>query len=293
MENNTIYSKQNEVHPQALLLAQRVIYSKAKTWSIGVLIFAIALFVAQFFKIHLGDWLGYVSLFSGFIIWLLDKKTTTNIETAAKIQEAFDTEVFDLPWNDAKIGTRVPKETILEATANKKVPADFQNWYSPAALSNLAPNLAILLCQRYNASYEFRLKKRFANLLLAFLVGFVVVLIALGIYYDLRLKTWVLEWLMPALGIIYKVYDLHDSFREVGKKQGDVFEECESEINTYKKTRILPSFERLRLIQDKIYKYRNQKSLVPDLVYNLSRTGYDATITKATEDIITELQNLR
>lgn len=286
-------NEQNSEQGLRLLLAQRRTYTKAKLWSYAVLALGFVLFVAQFFKgyvSNLGEPLSYLGLLSGLIIWLFDKTATTKaVEKAAKIQEEFDTRVFNLPWNESKVGSKIPKESILEAAGNGKAPDNLRNWYEPDTLSSIQPNIAILLCQRYNASWEFRLKKRFAVLMNCLFWLFIIGILAAGIWLNYSLKEWVLTMLAPAIGLLYKIYDLHDAFKETGKDQEAVFEECEKEIESFKKTKIPPSSERLRLIQDKIYKYRNQKSLVPDWLYNLSRIGDQTRITKATAEIIDEL----
>ena len=288
-------NEQNSEENLRLLVAQRKTYTKAKWWSYSVLTFGFLAFIAQFFKDRvpdLGVWLSYVGLLSGLIVWLFDKATLKIVEKAAKIQEQFDTNVFNLPWNESKAGAKISKESILEAAGDNKPPDDLLDWYAPNTLSNIHSNLAILLCQRYNSSWEFRLKKRFAVFMNCIFWLFIIGILVAGVWLNFSLKEWILVMLAPASGLLYKIYDLQDAFKETGRDQESVFEECEKEIESFKNTKIPPSVERLRLIQDKIFKYRSQKSLIPDWIYNLSRLGYQTRTTKATSDIITELNKI-
>jgi len=286
-------NEQNSEKNLRFLVAQRRLYSKAKLGSYAMLFFGLLVFLAQFLKPtfpELNEYLTYLGFFSLPAIWLMDKATGKWIESAAKVQEEFDTQVFGMVWNESKAGGKLSKETVLEAAGNDAPPDDLKNWYEPQSLETIPSNLAVLLCQRYNASYEFRLKQRFARLLGWIFWLSVIGLMALGLWENGSFKDWLTNLLIPASGLLYKMLDLRTAFDETGKKQEDVFNDCEAEIEAYKKSKSMPPMERLRIFQDKVFEYRKQKSLVPDWLYSISKQGFEGRLTKATAEIIEELK---
>ena len=113
----SIYIKQNSPENIKLLAAQRCLYQQAKTlqcWrTIGTVgLAAIAPFVMLVFP--------QSKMVMGMVggLWLLVSKLifedieAGKIKTAAKIQEQFDINLFDLPWNSAISGNKVEPEII-------------------------------------------------------------------------------------------------------------------------------------------------------------------------------------
>ena len=86
----------------------------------------------------------------------------SNKEQAAKIQECFDTDVFDLDWDNVVVGSRPDIGIIAEKSSkfDRKNPnyTGFYDWYTPKAANYTYPH-SIVLCQQQNLCWDNYLRK--------------------------------------------------------------------------------------------------------------------------------------
>lgn len=182
---NTISTTQNQPDNLKLLAAQRQLYSEEKTrmavWIGATLIIAVTgsgvvqaltpyVPLAAFFAIVLA------SVEIGYLRTLSEKRAN-----AAKIQELFDCNVLELPWNKFLAGKRPAQDIIDEAVASfmkKNGEAGWnklKNWYT-----TFDPNQPIhearLVCQRENLVWDGKIKRTYATILYL-VVGLIAVLL--------------------------------------------------------------------------------------------------------------------
>ncbi len=141
--DNGIISRQNLAGNISLLAAQRSLYSRAKKLA-GVQAFVAGITpvvgaIAVAINPSVDVWAAFVGIVVAFFdtAWL-DPRQSKLRTLAAKVQEEFDCNVLQLPWNDALAGRHPSPEDIHEA-AGEHTPssaAPLENWY-PRAVASL------------------------------------------------------------------------------------------------------------------------------------------------------------
>jgi hypothetical protein len=94
-------------------------------------------------------------------------------DLAARIQESFDCEVLDLPWQEIMVGQRPAGEAITEwgsLKAGESYDAHkLKNWY-PTEIVSRDVSYARAICQRTNCWWDARLRRRYAAWWMAIVV---------------------------------------------------------------------------------------------------------------------------
>lgn len=215
------------------------------------------------------------------------------VKTAARIQEQFDTEVFQLPWNQFVVGSRVDPEVIRSVTrkpttANQR--KDLEGWYDHCVGSVPLP-LGRLICQRTNITYDMRVRKTFAWGLLISAILMVVFLLHHGLDEDLSVHELILTILVPFMPFAAFVLREH-------RKQSDTVESLttqKSEVDKlWAKALKTPDSNELgqdsRNLQDAIYRNRTSNPLVYDWVYWLMRKLNEDSARHAAETLVAEVK---
>jgi hypothetical protein len=272
-----INSNQNEKHCQSLLAAQRIIYKEAKklrtTRVIGSFGFAIlapiTILLMPDFKIGLGI-SGGIWTIIGF---LLSNRESNKVKEAAIIQEEFDTYTFDLDWNNIQCGTKVSNEIIHSSASKYLDKTDLLNWYGD--LTGISNNLAILICQRSNLVWDWRLRKQFAWTLIIFILVVFGTGIGIALYDKLTVASYLIAILLPsASAFILSIKEIKEHFDSAKSK-----ELLEKKINSiWEKsmtTLISPSKLDLRQVQDRIFQLRINTALIPDWWYNKLKGDFE------------------
>jgi hypothetical protein len=181
---NRIVELQNK--PQAIkqLAAQAALYSAAKTVFSIQLILGVPVVVAvalaalaldkQWFGLPKKD-IAHLVGASGMLFALLDifmwnPIITRYREQAAKIQQAFDSSVLNLPWNEIAYEKRPDPEDI-EVWAKKNRfytsgSSKYADWYR-IEVSELPAEVARLVCQRSNCWWDMDLRRRYNRIIYA------------------------------------------------------------------------------------------------------------------------------
>jgi hypothetical protein len=179
---NRIVELQNK--PQAIkqLAAQAALYSAAKTvfsvqliLSVPVVVFVALAALAldkQWFGLPKKD-IAHLVGASGMFFALLDVFVWNPIisgyrEKAAKIQQAFDSSVLNLPWNEIAYEKRPDPEDIeVWAKKNKfftNGSGRYENWYR-IEVNDLPAEVARLVCQRSNCWWDMDLRRRYNRMI--------------------------------------------------------------------------------------------------------------------------------
>lgn len=168
---NIIATTQNQDDHLTLLAAQRQLYSEEKRrmalWAV------VTLAVAVTGSGVVQAWTPYVPLatFIAIVLAAVEfrylKALTEKRTNAAKIQELFDCNVLELPWNKFLAGRKPAPEVINGAAARFKQAQkekgweQLKNWYT-----SFSPNdplhLARLACQRENLVWDGQIKRNYA-----------------------------------------------------------------------------------------------------------------------------------
>src|SRR2546429_7322325 len=159
---NRIPEVQNQEAQLERLRAQRYLYSCSKIVLGAQAILSGPVALAWSLAVLLSPQLKGIAALWVLVVFLCDFTWLTRLqeawrERAAKIQELFDCDVLELPWNSVKAGIPPTPEEI-HGNADKYIRADdgstpVENWYPPA-VGALPLGVARIVCQRANCWWD-------------------------------------------------------------------------------------------------------------------------------------------
>ena len=271
---NRITQTQNEAKFIEYLKAQRVAYSQCKIYQVFDVISVLMAIVLPIIGMYRTDIVNYLGAFG--VLWTIIYLVTENYrkkktEQGAKIQEQFDTELFEIPWNEILCKNKVNTDTKIDLAKEYKG-NDLSNWYSLEVDSSLPKSIAIILCQRINFSWELKLRKRFVTFLIILLVAYYGIFVGFFVsknigFYDILLL------IAPSLSFL--IYGVQNSLslKNHIKSKNDTLSQIDEILNEYSDNREKPSKGILRQVQDIIYTERTVPEKIPDWFYKLSKSS--------------------
>lgn len=278
---NRITEKQNESKFIEYLKAQRVAYSQCKSYQVFDVISIIMAIILPIIGMLNNDIVNYLGAFG--VLWTIIYLVTENYrnkktEQGAKIQEQFDTELYEIPWNEILCKEKISSDIQIDLATEYKG-NDLLNWYSTEIDSSLPKAIAIVLCQRINFSWELKLRKRYVTFLIILLLTyyglFIIFFISKNIgVYDILLL------IAPSLSfLIYGVQNSINLKNHINSKN-ETLKQIDQILDKYSENREIPSDSTLRQIQDIIYNERTVPEKIPNWFYRLSKsTNEDRTDT--------------
>jgi len=288
---NDIIKRQNEGKFILLLKAMRVAYSQSKLFQIIdfiTILIAIALPLAKIFGSFWINWFDVVAFIFLILYLITEKLRSSKAKLGAKIQEEFDVELFHIDWNDELCGEKATNEDKLKLSKKYKK-KDLENWYS-VEIKNLLPNnIAVLLCQRINLSWEISLKERFCKLLINFLVIYYLVFIGYFVYININIKEAILL-LIPSAPFLAYVFFNYSNISEQIKSKKETRTSIDSDWENYVNNREqIPETQKLRRYQNKIFTNRSKPERIPDWYYNSKRKKDELTTDELIKYMLQEL----
>lgn len=285
--------RQNDPKNIKRLAAQRQIYSDIKFWMIfifvaGVVLPIIVSFAAffinnDFFSTKFGfekiD-IGYIPVFIGIITTIYVELHSNFLKTwkedAAKIQEDFDIDVFNLQWEDTNVGSKPDSGLILKKAKkfNKKNPSynGFLNWYTVKAASFIYPK-SIAFCQQQNLFWDSSLRKNIVFYSKITLTIIVFIVLILGIVNDFTFRgllTNVISLLLPICLFFYKIITEHNETIKEMERLRDINNQLVESIlsNSLSSDEIL---NKCRQLQTAIYIHRKSARPIPNWLHKITR----------------------
>jgi hypothetical protein len=286
---NDITKRQNKPNLIELLKAQRIAYSQCKKFQIFDVISVVIAIIFPLLTIKYPDYQNAINAFG--VLWtasyLLTEFYRKNKTTqGAVIQEQFDTDLYNLKWNEVLCKDKVNIDTIQDL-ASKYSKNDLENWYSSKIDNSLPREISILLCQRINFSWEISQRQKFVTFLS------VIALLYYGIYIVIGFKNNVgffdlLVMLSPSISfLVYSVLNVL-SLRSHVKSKNETLKFIDKELEKFKHNRTsLPTTETIRQIQDVIFTERTVPEKVPDWFYRLNKSKNENFI----DNLIIKIQN--
>jgi hypothetical protein len=289
--------EQNSPPQLRRLAAQRQLYATAKAIFIAQIVLSgpvavVSAFIARAIpstEASIALW-GFIVLLCD-VFWLapwLDRRRTE----AAQVQEAFDCDVLGLHWNEIKVGKRPDPEVVKEqadryARWAMQMPP-LENWYSPTA-DSVPLHIGRVACQRSNCSWDSRLRRRYASLVVVGCVILGVTILVLSFEHNYTLKDFVLKVVAPSAPAIGLCYRQFTEQREAAARLDDLKDHCDglweaglSGIDEEELTR------RSRYLQDEIFESRRRSPLVFDKVFKWLRPSFEAQMTYAVDDLVAD-----
>ncbi|OLY95606.1 hypothetical protein SAMN05444008_1302 [Cnuella takakiae] len=260
-----------------LFKAYSVAYDRAKQLQqIRFIISYVLSIILPLISIVNADYRPYFSIIGGIwamIAFFITIKEKDKIKEAAKIQDEFDTRVFDLMPNETLVGSRFSEWRIKELSAQYKGNEDIKTWYGN--LSHIPYPLNILTSQRSNIIWDWRLRKSYFTALLIALIALFLTGIIVSLVFKLTLAQYIISVFLPGasafiLGIkeLLEHYDNYTSKQKLESKLNGIIEKFKKGNNEI--TDVL-----LRQFQDVIFLSRKCTALVPTWYYNWKKDSYN------------------
>ena len=290
-----ISDKQNAARQLHCLGAQRQLYATAKVifgWQIVLgcpiaVISAILVISDPSLKGFAASWGILVTLAD--IFWLTPWQKRLR-ESAARIQEEFDCDVLELPWNELKAGKHPDPELVKEqsdkyaAWAAKMPP--ITNWYAPS-VDELPLHIGRIACQRSNCWWDANQRRRYAAWVIGIVASIFAVVLGLSLVTGMTIEDFVLKVvapLAPALTIGIRQYleqtDAAERLDKLKAHSESLWKEALSGTTAKNLT------AKSRNLQDEIFENRKKSPPVFDFIFMRLRPKYEQQMNFGTEELV-------
>lgn len=230
------------------------------------------------------------SIIATFLEFFCEDRAMKLKKLAASIQEKFDTTVLFIDWNKTLIPNK-PEDGIILRYYNKyikKYKVDkLYGWYSNEVLP-VNTNIATLLCQRTNCSYDFTLRKRYTNTILLLAASTFIILLIVAGQNGITVPTFISSVLFPSLPVFVLAYKQITSNKEAIENLQELKDLIENELEKIKLTDTVDN-RLIRQIQDKIYLKRVNSPLLPEWAYNFLRQNLEDEMHFSMKETVKEL----
>lgn len=295
---NNIVELQNKPENIKMLKAMRHLYSKVGVLTNYYFIFCVLVpIVISFAKPFISSD-DYQVLFHSMIaynllslivgLWLECKIKKERV-LAAKIQQQFDCNVFELQWNKYTFGTQPSLEDI-NSNVKSSNDEDFINWYD-REVDTVDRMLAVIICQRINLTYDVALRKKFLSYITLICSIIFIAIMVVAFCENEGLRTTIVFVAVPLIPIIRWFFSTR-------KANSDNMEKCErikkiidDYLEEYRSNGIVFSDIDLCEIQNCIYEHRKTAFKIPDFIYNKMRSKQEEATHITVGELITRYIN--
>lgn len=293
---NNIASEQNSARKLDQLAAKTELY--AGTEKLELLQACLPIFNAVIWppllawKPGLSVW----SALSGFAVPVFDAVACEPLQAlwkrqAANIQELFDCELLGLAWNPVGIGEQPNEEEVAEyARRFRRKGGDeskLKDWYS-FKFEDLPLPFARLICQRSNCWWDAKLRRYYANVIVALTSILAVFALAIGLVAGLTLEKFILAVVAPIAPMC--LWGIREFKRQrSAAEEGDrLLRQAEAVWREgYNGKLSKPELEKAsRDLQVHIYHRRRSTPVIPAWLYSLHRTEYQELMVKGGNEMI-------
>jgi hypothetical protein len=208
---------------------------------------------------------------------------------AAVAQESFDIWLYGLPWSSSITDKPLAEEELRRRA--RRSTADEQRlatWYPN--VSGIAPVYAALLCQRENLTWDWRLRRRYAQLLAVAISAWIALGVAIGLFADLTVRQIVVRWFVPSASVLLLAAQHVRGHREIAREKEELAVTVRAELDAADPG-VLPPSEESRLwvlcrsIQDGLLRTRKRSERVPRWLYERHRDTDEEDMRETAEAI--------
>ena len=292
-----IGSKQNTQRQLQRLAAQRQLYAFAKRifgWQLflGGPVAVTSAFVVLAFPELKGITAGWgLLVVAADIFWLTPWQKRLRSE-AARIQEAFDCDVLELPWNEVK-ASKSPDPEFVKEQADRyqrqvhKMPS-LTDWYAPV-VDELPLHIGRIACQRSNCWWDSKQRRYYAAWIIGIIVAIFVIVLAIGFTHNFTIEDFVLKVvapLAPALVLgIRQFYEQIEAASRLDTLKGHAELLWKDALAGKSKTEVT---NRSRNLQDEILENRRKSPLVFDGIFKKLRPNYEQQMNFGVAELVAE-----
>lgn len=289
---HNILINQNKPKNILRLAAQRQLYKEAKRYLIIQIFITVPVtIILSFLKLIPSDILGFdivaLAAFFGAIIsiadYLIGQFLVSSFKSrAAKVQEDFDCDVYEMAWDKISVGNKISQEVINEYGKKYKEIAGSPliDWY-PVEIAEYTKEKAILVCQKTNLYYDKSLRNKYiwtTTIASLIILGIIIATSVVGnpSFGDFMVR--IFAPFLPVLILSLRIIIEHF-------KSAKALGELHTTVNGLADSTTGPSMADLRLIQTKIFSSRKDSPLVPDFFYNSKRKKLEDSMHQNAQQI--------
>lgn len=191
------------------------------------------------------------------------------IRQAVTVQEQFDTDLFELPWNASLAGPKAAAEDIADGARHVPDDSRLRDWYAPT--SGAPWPLDVLLCQRSSAVWGRRVHYDYGITVATLGGGWFLAGIIMGLAAHLTLGGYLISLFLPSQPAFLDAIELSRShLRQSADKQA-IEQQADAlwEKGCRKPTSVTAAD--CRTIQDQAYRLRSGGPRVAQWFYRLRR----------------------
>ncbi|MEV3993211.1 S-4TM family putative pore-forming effector [Streptomyces sp. NPDC049837] len=285
-----IWEAQNSDASIRLLAAQRQTYSDAKALHfarVSIVATAGSLITISTFFLH--PFRPVVGAVAGFTLLILSITSSSRekrkIESAAAMQEQFDTSIFRIPW-PGTVRLNKPSAADVARASLRHRGSNLENWYSLNA--SIARPLDILICQRANLGWGIATHRSWAALNLWIGITLFTAITCAAILFRLSLLEATVGVYAPLTPTFKELIDAWLKNSQSAKLKEEVDSEAARLWNSAIKSKRPPSDSQCRRLQDRILESRLTGALIPDWFNALLRQREESVMRMGTDDYVSQ-----
>jgi hypothetical protein len=297
MKSSNILTRENESSSIEKLAAQRELYSRAKVlFYVQTFITVISLVLLSFSqlvfpKLDFTLAIATVSLLAIIADYLFEKHIADIKETAAKIQELFDTYVLNINWNGILCLAKPEYNEIFQNYSKHKSKrrdfSQFTNWYEPDII-RVTEQTGKLICQKTNCNYDSNIRKKYNGVIVFIGASTILLIFIFTVFSDITLSKLLLTVIFPSVPIIQwthkNVLNNNDSIKNL-EQLNNLLNSTWNDL----KNGIQTKDEVIRQIQDGIYLNRKGSPLIPDFIYDKLRNKLELETYYSVAQLVNEI----
>ena len=223
-----------------------------------------------------------------FVKQFLSSRASSLRNLAARIQQLFDCELFDLSWNEPLCGKKPQPEEIHDAKTGKNL-TKLNNWYEPV-IGQLPQKYGVIVCMRTNVTYDQKLRRTFSWIVEALIVGALIFVFSIGFKQNDNMWDWFLNALVPLSPIISWFIDIwkqnNNNIEALNKLQSLI----DKSLNMAISHQEIPVSD-LDRIQNFMFVHRNTSYTIPERIYNMLRKKTEDAAKYSAQQICEQMMN--
>lgn len=231
-----------------------------------------------------------VVIFNVFLERLESKYRTLG----AKIQEVFDTNLLDLPWNRHRCQSPPDHETLnglAEAYKKKQSTDEFIDWY-PVEAGSIPLEYGRFVCQRANMRWDMELRRKFAVLFYVATALILLAVVAVALKTNWTASEVIVSLVLPVLPLGVKLVQQglkHSDSAEVSDRAKALLESIwdkalEDDTDSARLK------EDARRLQDELFDRRRSSPKVPQRLYQHHRADFERDMQAGAKEMVKQVQ---
>lgn len=293
---NNIPSRQNSSKSLERLAAQRHLYGwakKAKALQIG---FTLGIPLASLVLVGVAPDLKAWAALVGLLVALLDASVLDPYQRrlqrrGAVIQEVFDCEVLELPWNELKVGGKPGPEDIYAAAMASRNQDGLKDWY-PSSVASLDIGAARIICQRANTWWDMKLRTGYRAGIIALLTTIILGAVVWSLAVGITMEKFVLALAAPLVPtVLWGIRECRRQAEAVSRLERlKAFSNRLWDDVSKGPVKVDINERMSRALQDEIYESRSSNPPIFDWIYGLSRGSLEEQMSQSSAQMVAEMQ---